>query len=811
MVSHTVWVRVLAALGVLTTCAQAQDDVITSDTYFYGQSEPVYPTPQTAEQGAWKEAVAKAKKFVSQLTLEEKVNLTAGATSETGCSGFIPAIPRLGFPGICVTDAGNGIRGTDFVTSWPSGIHVGASWNKDLAYQRAAFMGGEAKAKGVNTILGPVVGPAGRVVRGGRNWEGFSIDPYLAGKLVHETVAGIQSAGVSACTKHFIAQEQETHRLPTSSGAFAESVSSNVDDRTIHELYLWPFYDAVKAGTGSIMCSYNRLNNSYACGNSKALNGLLKTELGFQGYVMSDWGAQMSGVSTALAGLDVAMPDGEGTWGGNLTLAVNNGSVPISRVDDMATRVIASWYQMKQDKPDGISTPGNGMPVDLNAAHKIIDARNPKSKSVIFDGAVEGHVLVKNANNALPLDSAKIKMISLFGYSAKAPNQMNPAPAPEGMSFAAWSLGVESANLTEVNMGFFGDLNMTYSPIAPNGTLISGGGSGATAQSLISAPYDALVSQCQEDGTALFWDFESGNPAVVPTSDACIVIGNAWATEGYDRPSLRDDFTDGLIENVASQCANTIVVFHNAGARLVDTFVDHPNVTAVMFAHLPGQDSGKALVSLLYGRSNPSGRLPYTVARNESDYGRLLDPDLTLAPSAHQHFPQSDFAEGTLVDYRHFDAAGIEPRYAFGFGLSYTTFDYANLRISSKKGGLREEYPTTAAVVAAGGQADLWDVVAVVQADVRNTGPRAGREVAQLYVGMPRGGDDARTPIRQLRGFEKPALEPGREATVEFRLTRRDLSVWDAARQRWRLPRGTYAVHVGRNSRDLLLNGTLVI
>ncbi|KAI1503183.1 glycosyl hydrolase family 3 N terminal domain-containing protein [Biscogniauxia marginata] len=810
MLPEMLWVRLLAALGVFASCAQAQDDIITSDTFFYGQSEPVYPTPETPAQGAWKDAVIKARKFVSQLTLEEKANLTAGAPSDTGCSGVIPGIPRLRFPGTCVTDAGNGVRNTDFVTSWASGIHVGASWNKDLAYQRAFFMGGEAKAKGVNVLLGPVVGPAGRVLRGGRNWEGFSIDPYLSGRLVYQTVSGIQNAGVSACTKHFIAQEQESHRLPTREGPFAESVSSNVDDRTIHELYLWPFYDAVKAGTGSIMCSYNRLNNSYACANSKAQNGLLKTELGFQGYIMSDWGAQRSGVATALAGLDVAMPDGEGTWGGNLTLAVNNGSVPVSRIDDMVTRVIALWYHLKQDQPD-FPAPGIGMPADINAPHKIIDARNVKSKPTAFDGAVEGHVLVKNVNKTLPLDSKKVKMISIFGYSAKAPNVMSPDKPDANMSFSAWTLGTEAANTTEVNLGFFGNFNITYSAIAPNGTLVSGGGSGTTSRSTISTPYDALVAQAQEDGTSLFWDFESFNPSVMTTSDACLVIGNAWATEGNDRPSLRDDFTDGLIENVASQCANTIVIFHNAGVRLVDTFIDHPNVTAVIFAHLPGQDSGKALVSLLYGKSNPSGRLPYTVARNESDYGHVLNPDVTLAPNRFQVYPQSDFTEGTLVDYRHFDAQGITPRFEFGFGLSYTTFRYANLRVAKKAGAAFQAYPR--GPVAEGGQADLWDVLATVRADVTNAGAVAGKEVAQLYLGVPgagAGGDGA-TPVRQLRGFEKPAIAPGKTATVEFALTRRDLSTWDPAAQKWLLRRGEYAVSVGRSSRDLPLVGKLVI
>jgi beta-glucosidase len=351
----------------------------------------------------------------------------------------------------------------------------------------------------------------------------------------------------------------------------------------------------------------------------------------------------------------------------------------------------------------------------------------------------------------------------------------------------AWGMGAEPANLTEVNFGFMGNLSIPKSSIALNGTTVSGGGSGATAQNLISAPYDALVQQTYEDDTALYWDFESGSPFVDPTSNACLVIGNTWSTEGYDRPSLRDNYTDALINNVADQCANTIVVLHNAGTRLVDNFVDHPNVTAIIFAHLPGQDSGRALVSLLYGKTNSSGCLPYTVARNESDYGAVLTPDVTLPPNRFERFPQSDFSEGVFTDYRHFDRYNITPRYEFGFGLSYTTFAYANLQVAktTPTAASSQAYPTGS--VAEGGKADLWDVLATVAVDVANMGGVDGKEVVQLYVGIP--GDDT--------------------ATVTFELTRRDLSVWDVVAQDWLLQQGEYNIYVGSSSRTLPLSGTL--
>lgn len=333
--------------------------------------------------------------------------------------------------------------------------------------------------------------------------------------------------------------------------------------------------------------------------------------------------------------------------------------------------------------------------------------------------------------------------------------------------------------------------------------MISGGGSGTASQSFISSPYDAIVAQAYEDSTDLYWDFENGDPLVNPTSNACIVFGNVWATEGYDRPSVHDDYTDGLINHVADQCANTIVVFHNAGIRLVDQFADHPNVTAIIFAHLPGQDSGRALVNLLYGKENPSGRIPYTVAKNETDYDNFLKPDITL-DGMFQHFPQSNFTEGVYIDYRHFDLKNITPRYEFGFGLSYTTFDYNNLQVSQTNSST-ESYPTGA--VALGGQTDLWDKLVTVTADVTNSGGVDGKEVAQLYLGIP--GEDV--PVRQLRGFEKPSIVAGETATVTFTLTRRDLSVWDVAAQKWLLQAGDYTVEVGRSSRDLPLKGTFSI
>lgn len=428
------------------------------------------------------------------------------------------------------------------------------------------------------------------------------------------------------------------------------------------------------------------------------------------------------------------------------------------------------------------------MPSNVLDPHEIVDARDPAAAPVLLNGAIEGHVLVKNIKDTLPLKSPRL--LSLFGYSAKTPDDFNPSS--NSLYSQNWITGQEPVNsnyASENGVPAFGE----------NGTMFGGGGSGAITPALAISPFEALKMRAYQDGTALFNDFISDRPSVEPSSDACIVFGNAWSSEGSDRPAIQDDYSDPLIRSVADQCNKTVVIFHNAGPRLVDGFVDHPNITAVIFAHLPGQESGPALVSLLYGDTSPSGKLPYTIAKNESDYGDVLDPAQPKGEFA--NFPQADFNEGIYLDYRFFDKKGIEPRYEFGFGLSYTTFAYSNISINYIEGA--NTYPWPGGPIVSGGQTDLWDAIATVSVNVKNTGSVAGAEVAQLYVGIPE------APEKQLRGFEKPFIQPNQSETVTFHLTRRDLSVWSVERQKWQLQQGTYKFYVGSSSRRLPLNGTM--
>lgn len=423
---------------------------------------------------------------------------------------------------------------------------------------------------------------------------------------------------------------------------------------------------------------------------------------------------------------------------------------------------------MNQDSD--FPSPGAGMPSDMYAPHQRVIGRDASSKQTLLRGAIEGHVLVKNNHSALPLKSPQL--LSVFGYDAKGPNALKQ------------------------NFNW-----LSYSPaIQENHTLWVGGGSGANNAAYIDAPIDAIQRQAYEDGTSVLYDISSEDPEVDPTTDACLVFINSYATEGWDRPGLADNSSDTLVKNVARKCANTIVTIHNAGIRVVGEWIDHENVTAVIFAHLPGQDSGRALVELLYGRANPSGKLPYTVAKKAEDYGSLLHPSLPETP--YGLFPQSDFDEGVYIDYRAFDRANITAQFEFGFGLSYTSFDYSGLQISNPKQS--PQYPPSAAIQQ-GGNPHLWDNIVTVSAEIKNTGRVAGAEVAQLYIGIPNG------PVRQLRGFEKVDVSAGETTQVQFALNRRDLSTWDVKAQQWSLQRGTYRVYVGRSSRDLPLTGSFTL
>ncbi|OAQ96473.1 hypothetical protein LLEC1_06903 [Akanthomyces lecanii] len=844
------------------------------------QSPPFYPSPWMDPRApGWEDAYARAQAFVSQLTLAEKVNITTGVGwMGEKCVGNVGSVPRLGMKSLCMQDGPLGLRFSDYNSAFPVGVTAGASWARHLWRDRGNAMGSEARDKGVDVLLGPASGPLGRLAKGGRIGEAFGADPYLQGQALANTVTGIQGAGVVACAKHYIANEQEHFRQVGEAQGYgfniSETLSSNVNDKLMHEYYSWPFQDAVKAGVGSIMCSYNQVNNSYGCQNSKMLNGILKHEYGFQGFVMSDWQAQHSGVSNAVAGMDMAMPGdtifntGRSYWGGNLTLAVLNGTVPAYRIDDMAMRIMASLFKV------GWSVEGVKDTNFYSWSRNSYDYRHAAAKDTmeqvnfqvdvranhanhIREAGAKGAVILKN-NGALPLN--KPKFLAIVGEDA-GPNPKGPNGCPDrgcddGTNAMLWGSGTS---------------NFPY----------------------LITPDSALQQQAIQDGSRYEsvltnYDWTATHDLVSQPNVTAIVFANSNAGEGYihvdNNQGDRNNLTlwkngDDLIRNVSALCANTIVVIHSGGPVLLDEIAKNENVTAIVWAGQPGQESGNSLADILYGKTSP-GRSPFTWGASEKAYGN----DVLYKPNNGNDAPQDDFAEGAFFDYRHFDKeSDAKPRcdpkapvYEFGFGLSWSTFEYSNLQIVKKND--RPYTPTTGMSIAAptfgnfsknlkdygfppgfryveqfiypwlnntssareasadssygktvdeflpphaidanpqpkhpaggepGGNRELFDVIYEVTATITNTGKTMTDEVPQLY--LSHGGEGE--PVRVLRGFDRiERIAPGATANFRVELTRRDISNWDTKTQNWVVTDAPKTVWVGSSSRNLPLSAKL--
>jgi beta-glucosidase len=657
--------------------------------------------------------------------------------------------------------------------------------------------------------------------------------------------------------------EQEHFRQPGDfEGEYVDAISSNIDDKTLHELYLWPFADAVRAGTGSIMCSYNKVNNSQACQNSYLQNYILKGELGFQGFIMSDWDAQHSGVASTFAGLDMTMPgdtdfnSGKSFWGTNFTLSVLNGTVPEWRLDDAVTRIMAAYYYVGRDTkrvPVNFNSWARETYGDLHFYGKTgyglinqhVDVRADHFREIRRSAAMST-VLLKN-NGVLPLKGTE-KWTAVFGSDAgDAAYGTNGCP----------DHGCD------------------------NGTLAMGWGSGTSDFPYLVTPLDSIKSTVAQNGGVVQsvtddWAY-SQVMAMAKQATVSIVFVNADSGEGYitvdGNAGDRNNLTlwhdgDALIRNVSANCNNTIVVVHSVGPVLVNSFYDSPNVTAILWAGLPGQESGNAIADILYGRYNPGGKLPFTIGSNAAEYG----PNLIYEPTNGSNSPQDNFEEGVFIDYRAFDKKNITPIYEFGFGLTYTTFSYSNIKVNKVSNG--SYTPTTGQTKAAptlgnystnaadyqwpsdltyvntfiypylnstdlktasmdpeyglnytwpagatdgrpqariaaggapGGNPQLWDVLYTVEATISNTGKLAGDEIVQMYVSLGNPDD----PKIVLRGFDRLSIQAGQSATFHADITRRDVSNWDVASQNWVITKAPKSVYVGASSRKLPLSATL--
>ena len=540
------------------------------------------------------------------------------------------------------------------------------------------------------------------------------------------------------------------------------------------------------------MCGYNRINGSYACANEETLNKILKDELAFPGYVVSDWDATHSTELSANGGLDMEQPGtqsvtGTSYYGDNLLAAVNNGTVSMDRLNDMVTRIMMPYYLLGQDQDFPTPDPSSGgvflnyqygyeSPLsDFYPAVESRDVRRDHAKIIREIGAA-GTVLLKNTNGALPLTNET--NIGLFGNDVTYP------------TIGSVYLEYDGAQGYEM------------------GTLFVGGGSGTVRHTSLSTPQDAIESHVRKLGGRLQKLFDTNEiteglfRTIYPRPQACLVFLKAFATEGRDRDSLDLQWNaTAVVESTAAFCPNTIVVTHGPGV-IAMPWADNENVTAILAAHYPGEESGNAIVNVLWGAVEPSGRLPYSIPKDLSDYGPPIVN--SVANMTDSNAWQAEFSERLMIDYRQFDANGTQPLFEFGFGLSYSNFTMSDDLSFELVNGTPSALADQSQGTAPGGLADLWNNIAVLTVQVTNSGGRAASAVPQLYVSLPQDTTPSGTPDKVLRGFQKLHLEVGETREATFELMRRDLSYWNVENKQWVIPEGTIRFSAGFSSGDLI-------
>ncbi|MCI7807765.1 glycoside hydrolase family 3 C-terminal domain-containing protein [bacterium] len=657
------------------------------------------------------------KALVSQMTLEEKAGL---------CSGLdfwhTKPVQRLGVPSTMVSDGPHGLRKQDQeadhlgvndsikAVCMPAACATAASFDRELIHRMGEAIGDSCQHEELSVVLGPAVNIK-RSPLCGRNFEYFSEDPYLAGEMAASYINGVQSRNVGTSIKHFAANSQEHRRM---------SSSSNADERTLREIYFPAFETSVKkAQPWTVMCSYNRINGVYASENPWLLTEVLRNEWGFEGYVMSDWGAVSDRVAGVAAGLDLEMPSSGGVNDRRIVEAVRSGKLDEAKVDLACERILNIVYRyLENAKPE--------TPWDKEADH-LLSAKI----------ASECMVLLKN-NGLLPL--SKEDDVAFIGEFAAKP-RFQGGGSSHINSFRTTS-ALEAAK----------DLKVTYAQG------YSAGRDCATDEQIAEA-----VEAAKKAKVAVVF---AGLP-------------DSYESEGYDRTHMRmPECQNRLIEAVAAANPNTVVVLHN-GSPVEMPWID--KVGAVLEAYLGGQAVGIATVQVLFGDVNPSGHLPETFPR------RLADNPSYLFYGGEGD--KADYREGVFVGYRYYDKKEMDVLFPFGHGLSYTTFEYSNLRLSASE--ITDKDTLTVTVT------------------VTNTGSREGKTVVQLYVG-----DDKSTvlrPVRELKGFEKVALEPGESKEVSFTLDKRSFAYWNEQIHDWHVETGDFTIQVGQSSRDISLTGTVTV
>lgn len=660
----------------------------------------------------------KIRQIISQMTLEEKASM---------CSGkdfwHTEDIPRLGIPSTMVADGPHGIRKHNMEKEnasvhesipsigFPTACAQAASFNRELIALMGKTIGHECQAEDISIILGPGVNIKRSPVCG-RNFEYYSEDPYLATEMAGSLVSGIQSQNVGACLKHFFANNQETRR---------SSVSSNMDERTMHEIYLAAFEGAVrKHKPWSIMSSYNLVNGQHTTASKEILNDLLRKKWGFDGYVMSDWGAVFDRVTEATAGMDLEMPTSNGENDKLLVAAVQNGTLEESVLDDIVERILRIVFRYHENH-------------DANAVWDM-DADHEIARQI----AQETMVLLKN-EDILPLSSDK--KIAFIGKYAKKPRYQG------GGSSHIYSRKITSA-LDAVKE--YGDV--TY------------------AQGFDDAD-DAIDETMQAEAVA----------AAKDSDVAVLFVGlpDLIESEAFDRDDMKMPLNqNALIEAVTAVQPNTVIVLHN-GSPIEMPWLS--KVKGVLEAYLSGEAAGGAIVDILFGKVNPSGKLPETFPLKLED-----NPSYLFFPGEGN---VSCYNEGIYVGYRYYDKKKMEVLFPFGYGLSYTTFAYSNLQLDKTE--LKDTDTLTVSV------------------DVTNTGAVTGKEVVQLYVSDPE--SFVGRPVKELRDFAKVELAPGETKTVTFTLDKQAFAYYNTVIHDWHVETGEFIIMVGKSSREIELEASVTV
>lgn len=661
----------------------------------------------------------KIRELVSQMTLEEKASFCSG-----GDFWHTEGLERLGIPATMVSDGPHGLRKQDDkadhlgvndsikAVCFPAGCGTAASFNRQLIREMGKVLGRECQAEGVSVILGPAVNIK-RSPLCGRNFEYYSEDPLVASEMAGALIEGIQSENVGTSIKHFLANNQETRRM---------SCSSEADERTLREIYLAAFEGAItKQKPWTVMCSYNRINGIYAAENKKYLTDVLRGEWGFDGYVVSDWGAVNNRVADLEAGLDLEMPSSMGVNDKLIIEAVKNGTLKEEVVDQAVERILNIVFRFEENRD---KTAVFDRDKDHEEAGKV---------------AEETIVLLKNEDNILPLfEDKKVAFIGDFAQ--------NPRYQGGGSSH------INSHKVISALDAAAGNPNVVYAR-----------GYHAKKDEVDEQLLTEAVEAAEEADVAVIF-------AGLPES---------FESEGFDRIHMSmPDCQNRLIEEIAKVQTNVVVVLHN-GSPVEMPWISQ--VKGVLEAYLGGQAVGDAEYNILFGKINPSAKLPETFPIKLEDNPSYLN------------FPGEkdmvEYREGIFVGYRYYDKKKMDVLFPFGHGLSYTTFDYRNLKLNSSR--IKDTDELTVSV------------------DVINTGKREGKEVIQLYVA-----DKESTvirPVKELRDFDKVDLKPGETKTVTFTLGKRAFAYYNTQIHDWHVESGDFTIMIGRSSRDIVLSENVYV